>query len=82
MKKMTCLSLLMGILLLIASPALAGANQTIWDLFDPDTGSGAILLDIGDDMLILISYTDFDDSGDYSAGDGINRVQHLVAMPT
>lgn len=82
MKKLTCIALLTGILLLIAGPALAGENTTIWDLFDPGIGGGAILLDIGDDMLILIQYTDFDDSGNYSAGDGIVSIQRLVAMPT
>ena len=82
MKKLACLSLIATLLLLIASPALAGGNQTIWDLFDPNIGGGAILLDIGDDMYILISYTDFDDSQDYSAGDGIVRVQQLNKIPS
>ena len=82
MKKITCFSLLTAILLLIASPALAGGNQTVWDIFDPSAGGGAILIWIGDDKLILISYTDLDASMNYSPGDRVERVEHLVAIPT
>ena len=77
MKKVTCLAMLLAVLLLVSGPALAGGNTTIMDTYDPDTGGGAILISIGDDMLILITYTDFDDSRDYSAGDGIVSIQRL-----
>ena len=75
MKKVACLSMLLAVLLLVAGPALAGGNTTIMDTYNPDTGGGVILISIGDDMLILITYTDFDDSRDYSPGDGIVRIE-------
>ena len=77
MKKVACLSMLLAVLLLVAGPALAGGNTTIMDTYNPDTGGGVILISIGDDMLILITYTDFDDSRDYSPGDGIVSIQRL-----
>ena len=81
MKKIASLSLLAALILLIASPALAGGNSTVWDIFDPNIGGGVILLDLGNDMYIMIAYTDLDDSQGYSAGDGIVRLQRLNQIP-
>ena len=82
MKKIACLSLLLAVLLLVSGPALAGGTQTVSDIFDPNTGVGQFLIWIGDDIYLLITYTDYDNSRTYTPGDGIVRVQRLVAIPT
>ena len=55
MKKIASLTLIATILLLVAGPALAGDNQTVWDILDPDIGIAERILWIGDDMLITIT---------------------------
>lgn len=81
MKKIACLSMLLAVLLLVASPALAGGSHTVSDDFDPNIGGGVILISIGDDMYILISYIDYDNSRTYTPGDGIVSIQHLKMNP-
>ena len=54
MKKIASLTLIATILLLVAGPALAGDNQTVWDILDPDIGIAERILWIGDDMLIIL----------------------------
>lgn len=77
MKKVACLSMLLAVLLLVAGPALAGGNTTIMDTYNPDTGGGVFVLSFGDDMLIMITYTDLDNSRNYSPGDGIVSIQRF-----
>ena len=54
MKKIASLTLIATILLLVAGPALAGDNQTVWEILDPDIGIAERILWIGDDMLIIL----------------------------
>ena len=54
MKKIASLTLIATILLLVAGPALAGDNQTVWEILDPDMGLAERILWIGDDMLIIL----------------------------
>ena len=81
MKKIACLSLLLAVLLLVSGPALAGGTQTVSDIFDPNTGGGQFLIWIGDDIYILIIYTDRDNSKTYTPGDAIIRIRHLTMSP-
>ena len=54
MKQIASLTLIATILLLVAGPALAGDNQTVWDILGPDIGIAERILWIGDDMLIIL----------------------------
>ena len=77
MKKIAWLTLGIAVTLLLASPALAGEQDKLWDLFDEGSGSGQALIWLGDDKYAIVDYTDSDGSGSYTRGDVIVRIFYI-----